>query len=129
MTTHKAPTIEAELSAPLNDGFDQPQVVSDVLHAFPADVSALMPKLDAIPEEFQSMNDHTVWNKFVSAWFFTGWPQDQYIYTRPDVDAEVAFRHLETIMRSFQPKHEHKQAAVAWLMSRWYAAIRPVEQS
>lgn len=127
MTLSNAPAVDVVLSEPLGDGFDQPQVVSGVLHAFPAQLGGLIPKQDLIPEDFE--RGRTKWNKFVTDWFFTGWPEDRFLYARPDVDAEVAFVHLDTIMRSFEPKHEHKEAAVAWLMSRWYADIQPKPQS
>lgn len=111
---------------PLNDGFDQPHEVSDVLLAFPGSVSDLMPPMSSIPEEFQNMNDHTDWNKFVTRWFFSGDALTHFdLYTREDVDAQAAWKHLSAVLRSWEPKHEHKQAAVAWLMSRWFLAIRP----
>lgn len=117
------------LPDPLNDGFDQPQEIEEALQVFPADVKDLMPIWEEIPIEFRSMNDRTEWNKFVSTWFYTGWPKDKQLYSRSDVDPEKALTHLNTILRSFQPKHEHKMAAVSWLMSRWYADVRPVEES
>jgi len=119
-----------EVAPPLNDGFDAPQEVSPLLMAFPGSVSHLMPPMSAIPEDFQSMNDRTDWNKFVSYWFFQGNPMEVWnLYARPDIDAEAAWRHLKAIMRSYEPKHEHKSAAVAWLMSRWFLALRPKEQT
>lgn len=113
-----------ELPEPLNDGFDQPSVIDDVLYAFPGHLDRLMPATEAIPREFFATND---WTIFVNRWFFQGWPETLNLYERPDVDAMAAYRHLHTILRSFEPKHEHKIAAVAWLMSRWYAAVRPAE--
>lgn len=117
-----ASEIEVNLPDPLNDGYDQPMVVPDAMYAFPASLGQLLPPWDSIPQEFR--DNQTEWNRFVSTWFFKGWPEDRDLYQRPDVDAEIAFRHLHTIMRSFEPKHEHKEAAVAWLMSRWFGAIK-----
>ena len=105
----------------MSDDFDQPKVISDLQMAFPATLGQLLPPWDSIPEEFQ--RGHTPWNRFVGQWFFTGWPQDKDLHQREDVDGELAFRHLYTILRSFEPKHEHKEAAVAWLMSRWFDRI------
>lgn len=112
-----------DLPPALNDGYDQPMVVDDVLYAFPGHLDRLLPTYDSIPEEFRVRENQ--WHKFVHDWFFRGWPEDRDLFTREDVDPEIAFRHLHTIMKSFEPKHEHKIAGVAWLMSRWYAAIRP----
>lgn len=111
----------------LNDGFDQPQEIDDVLNVFPGDVRHLMPLYSAIPEEFQ--RGHTDWNRFVSHWFFRGDPFATWdLHVNPDVDPEKAFRHLSTILKSWQPKHEHKEAAVAWLASRWFSKIEKKEQ-
>lgn len=127
MTRRKVNPIEVELSEPLNDGYDQPLVMDDMLYTFPGHLDRLLPAWDIIPERFRNGNGSTEWNRFVRDWFFKGWPEDRDLYPRPDVDAEAAFRHLHTVMRSFEPKHEHKEAGVAWLMSRWFATIRPKE--
>lgn len=120
----------AQLATALNDGFDQPQEVTDLDMAFPADLArrALIPTMDTIPEEFQNMNGRTEWNKFVQHWFFHGDPFKKWnLYVRPDVDAQAAFRHMSVLMKSWEPKHEHKEAAVAWLASRWFAGIEAKE--
>ena len=110
----------------LNDGFDQPQEISDALFVFPGDVRSLMPKLSEIPEDF--VRGHSEWNRFVSHWFFRGDPFAVWdLHTNPEVDPNLAFRHLSTIMKSFQPKHEHKEAAVAYLASRWFSKIEKKE--
>ncbi len=119
-----------ELPPPLNDGFDQPQEISAVQQAFPGSVvGTLMPPMSAVPDEFKR-NRANDWSKFVSDWFFHGNPFDKWtVYMRDDVDGQIAFTHLRTLLSSFEPKHEHKEAAVAWLASRWFAAIRPKEQA
>lgn len=114
---------EVHVHPALGDGFDQPQEISAVKQAFPADLGDLIPKWEVIPDEFKpGTGGHTEWNKFISDWFFTGWPE-RGLFSRADVDPEKATIHLATILRSFEPKHEHKEAAVAWLTSRWFAAV------
>lgn len=108
----------------LNDGFDQPHQVDDVLLAFPGDVRDLMPAMESIPEEFRDRNSRSSWNLFVRDWFFSSnhlavWD----LHERDGVDGNAAYRHLSVVIRSFQPKHEHKEAAVAWLLSRWFDHI------
>jgi len=57
---------------------------------------------------------------------FRGDPMDSVqLYTRPDIDPTLAIRHITAILRSFEPKHEHKIAATAFLLARWFAALRP----
>lgn len=113
----------------LNDGFDQPRKIPAAQRAFPADViGTLLPLWDDIPEEFRSdwTGQHgNEWTLFVNRLFGLGWPLDREVLRRDDVDPEIAYQHLDTILRSYQPKHEHKIAGVAWLMSRWFLEIRP----
>lgn len=108
---------KTELPDSVGDGFDLPREIAPVLYAFPAQVEALMPTWDAIPDSFKGPNE---WSDYVSAWFLGGFTG---LYTRDGIAGEDAYRHLDTILRSFQPKHEHKIAAVAWLASRWFDSI------
>lgn len=110
-------TTQRELLA---DGFDQPQVVSDLNLTFGTGIAKLLPPYSIIPAEFKQGAGR--WVRFQRAWFFEGFPKSGLV-RRADVDADVAFRHLANIQRSFEPKHEHKEAAVAWLASRWFESI------
>lgn len=100
--------------------YSQPTVVSDVQKAFPADLGALLPPLHVIPDEFKG-NGGT-WVRFAHRWFAHGFPE-RGLVRREGVDAETAYRHLMTVMRSYEPKHEHKMAAIAWLASLWFSDI------
>ena len=100
--------------------FSKPHEVSDAcaLMAFPGDVNHLMPKMEEIPEEFnRGTGDAYIWVKLVNRWFFSGLP------TRPvakeGIDLLAALHHIHCVMGSYQPKHEHKIAAVAYLCSLW----------
>lgn len=92
--------------------------VDDVTLAFPATVKHLMPNMKDIPEEFKQYNG-TKWNKLVGQWFFNGLSKLELV-PRPEVDANKDFRHIQAIMGSFEPKHEHKEAACAYLLSEWF---------
>lgn len=104
----------------LNDGFDQPKPVSDLNLAFGGDMSELLPSYGQIPEEFK--RSFNPWVKFSDGWFFSGTSKDAVI-NRDDVDPDLAWRHLSAIQGSWEPKHEHKSAAVAWLASRWFERL------
>lgn len=109
----------------VGDGFDEPHEISMAQRMFPAGVvGTLMPEMDDIPAEFQERG--TDWNRFVSDLFFNGqasafnrWN----LYQRDEIDGQAAFTHLMTVLGSYEPKHEHKEAAVAWLASRWFEGI------
>lgn len=96
--------------------YDQPTEVSGVLLAFPGRLGELIPPMDIIPQEFKIGGN--LWREWQSDWFFHGlktMPK-----AKPGIDATTAIRHLACIQESFEPKHEHKQAAVAWLASLWF---------
>jgi hypothetical protein len=91
--------------------------ISDVFMAFPASVSDMMPAMKDIPEKYR--HGHTPANVFVAKWFFTGLKNPKF-YPREGVNAEAAFKHISCILGSFEPKHEHKDAAVAFLLDEWF---------
>jgi hypothetical protein len=37
------------------------------------------------------------------------------------VDTNKALAHIQCIMMSFEPKHEHKTAGVAFLLDEWFS--------
>lgn len=96
----------------------KPQTVTNIDMAFPAKVSHLMPNMSDIPREFDGGN--TKWNKLFSDWFYCGLSKLE-LTPKDDISRDVALRHISTIMRSFEPKHEHKEAAVAYLLSLWFS--------
>jgi hypothetical protein len=96
-----------------------PVPVDDVMLAFPADVSDLMPDYDWLREQVIDPE----WVEFQRRWFFSGLPGSVEIDLKDGIDGETAFRHLKAIQGSFQPKHEHKEAAVAFLASQWFNSI------
>ena len=93
-----------------------PHPVDAVTLAFPALVSNLMPPMVDIPDEFK--RDRSPWNAIVSRWFFSGLKGR--LVPKDGIDYTSAMRHLSAVMRSYEPKHEHKEAAVAYLLSLWF---------
>lgn len=92
--------------------------ISDVDYAFPAHVLGLMPEFKNIPEKYKDGN--TPANAFVNMWFYSG-VKGLRATPREGVDGVKAMRHLSAIMRSFEPKHEHKEAACAFLLDEWFS--------
>lgn len=91
--------------------WEQPQEVDDVTLAFPADIKHLMPPYGSVKPERR-------WITFQQTWFFKGLTGATLI-PKPGIDLKKALRHLAAIQNSFEPKHEHKEQAVAYLASRW----------
>ena len=99
------------------DRFATPTEMDAVSAAFGvADVRSLMPKYDEIPREFRSTQNK--WVRFQNDWFYGGISKTGLI-AKDGIDLKSALRHLAAIQGSFDPKHEHKEAAVAYLASRW----------
>ncbi len=99
-----------------------PQDVDDVTLAFPADVRDLMPGYEDIPKEFKNFSKNK-WVKFQQDWFFAGLGKVEFD-PKEGIDPKKAWRHLQAIQGSCQPKHEHKEAAVAYLASLWFDDVR-----
>ena len=100
----------------MSDKWEKPTDVSDVLMAFPAGISHLMPPREEIPKHFP---DKQKWDRLFSECFYSG-VTDLELTARAGIDEKKAWRHLRTIMGSFEPKHEHKEEAWAYLASRWF---------
>lgn len=99
--------------------YEQPHDVDNVKVAFPVELGTLLPPYTDIPEEFRDMNSRSPWHRFQAKWFYEGLDPDEVPEAKPGIDQAKALRHLQVIQRSFEPKHEHKMAAVAWLASKW----------
>lgn len=95
----------------------KPKKVEDIDLAFGGKTDELLPKYDEIPEEFKKEN--TKWNKYISDWFYIG---IKLISVKPKegVDPMDARRHITAILASYQPKHEHKMAGCAYLLSEFF---------
>lgn len=92
-----------------------PKKVSDVTLAFPASiVGEYLPEMKDIPEEFKKHGNK--WAKDVSELFYNGGTIDN---LKSDISKEDATRHMVVMLSSFEPKHEHKIAGAAWLLSMW----------
>lgn len=76
-----------------------------------------LPKWEEIPKEFK--DGHTTWNALFNTWFYNGLKKSQ-ITVKTGVDKNNALRALKAIIGSFEPKHEHKEAGAAYLMSQWF---------
>lgn len=105
--------------------WDQPTPVDRVTLAFPADVEHLMPDRDTCEDALEELprEERKGWIDFQRKWFFDGLPADTKVDLKEGVDGQTAFEHLAAIQGSFQPKHEHKEAGVAFLASRWFNSV------
>lgn len=97
--------------------WEKPQKASAIDIAFGGRMEELLPDYKEIPEDFKC-SYKSPWVKWQQEWFFVG--LKKLPVQKDGIDGSDAINHLAAIQRSFAPKHEHKQAAVAWLASLWF---------
>jgi len=98
------------------ESWNVPRDVSDLDMAFPARVvGTFLPTKEEIPKDF--WRGKTEWNRAISKLFFQGGILPK---VKQGIDSTKARRHLQTLLGSYEPEHEHKEAGAAWLMSLWY---------
>ena len=104
----------------------KPTEVDDVTLAFPANALELMPPRDECEAALADLSakERKKWIDFQRTWFFNGLPKDVKFTLRDGIDGDKALRHLGMIQGSFAPKHEHKEAAVAYLASLWFKDVK-----
>ena len=95
----------------------RPMSVSAPETVFGGSCRKLLPVHDSLPEEFRTERD--TWCRVVSRWFFHGLDSKSLV-AKPGIDHTAALAHCTAIMRSWEPKHEHKIRGVAFLMSKWF---------
>lgn len=101
--------------------WSKPQVLSPSDYAFgpKCGVSKLLPEMREIPEEFKDMMAKSRWIQVIDDWFFAGVKLTK-VVPKDGIDKNVAITHIGCIMHSWEPKHEHKTAGCAYLLSLWF---------
>lgn len=95
----------------------KPVKVKDVDLAFGGNMQELLPKYDEIPKEF--IDGTTKWDKYISDLFY-GYINELSVEPKEGVDVNDALRHIKAILVSLNPKHEHKMAGCAYLLSEFF---------
>ena len=101
-----------------------PKELSAVEVAFPANVNHLLPAWESIPSEFKRFGANQ-WTRLAAQWFFSGLPKETVAELKPrdGIDKAKALRHVQACLGSFKPKHEHKEAGCAYLLSLWFEPL------
>ena len=95
-----------------------PMVVSQVDFVFPAKVigTLLLPE-KALSEKIQRHSNEEFFNK--AKRMFESGAEVAAVAFKDGVDPELANRHMNAILRSFEPSQEHKIMGVAYLLKCW----------
>lgn len=97
-----------------------PQPIDDVDFAYPASVKHLMPSGQEYETYRQNWFHGTTWGfKLFNEWFYSG-VKGLAMIPKEGINPELATRHIIAIMRSFEPQHEDKTAACAYLLEHWF---------
>lgn len=104
----------------LAERFAKPAAVSNVDVAFPTDVRKLLPPYSEVPDDFKRFNGNER-VRLAASLFCSG---GKLPATKPGIDRVAATRHLQVCLSSWEPKHEHKEAGVAYLLSLWCTEAR-----
>ena len=91
--------------------------ISDLDLAFGVIANQILPKYENIPDKFKRGN--TKWNRLFNDWFFSGLTELKLV-PKDGVDKNKALRMIKCCMGSFEPKHEHKEAGVAYMLSGFF---------
>lgn len=88
-----------------------------VLSNYNLNAHYLMPRREDIPTYYPDIRR---FEKLQSEWFYSGIKKEDLGSAKIGINQNLALNHLNLIQRSFDPSHEHKSEAVAWLMSKWF---------
>ena len=89
------------------------QDISDAEMAF--GTTKLLPKSSEIPEGFDFMGE-SKWNKLFGDMFFVGL-ESLDVVAKEGIDTNAALKCIKAHMGSWEPKHQDKEAGVAYMMS------------
>lgn len=98
--------------------------------AFPANVmGVLLPPMTDIPEDFKKWGGNK-WVRACETWFNSGVDTEKstikFASHLNDEQMNDAMRQLQACLGSYEPKHEHKVAGVAYLMSLFFGELNIV---
>jgi anti-sigma factor ChrR (cupin superfamily) len=95
-----------------------PQDVSKADQVFGGKAMEILPPYSKIPKEFKDQGNP--WVYWQNNWFFRG--LQRYPVAKDGIDLKKAMANLACVQGSYAPKHEHKQAGVAYLASLWFSS-------
>ena len=100
----------------------QPIKVSQAELVFggPSDFEKLCPPKELWDEEGPNKYKAPDWARRLQRDMFFSGVQGLRLIPKKGVDPNLAFRHIQTILGSYKPKHEHKEAMLGYLFDLWF---------
>jgi hypothetical protein len=84
-------------------------------------IENLLPPMSEIPEEFRKYHGNK-WCDIAARWFYQGLKGATF-KAKEGVDQGKALAHVQCVLGSWEPKHEHKMAGVGYLLSQFFDDI------
>jgi hypothetical protein len=97
------------------------QEVTDLDLTFGGNMKKLLPDYSIIPDEFK--HGRNKWCKVVGDWYFYGMKNCTW-KPKEGIDTQKALRHVKAVVGSWEPKHEHKVAGCAYLLSEFFEDVK-----
>jgi hypothetical protein len=94
-----------------------PTELTDAELAFPTSVKELLPDYYTLPEVF--FHELSPYSRYIADLFYGKRVTSEFI-AKDGIDSNAAWRHISYCLRSWVPKHEHKMAGCAYLLSLWF---------
>lgn len=109
----------------MNAKWEKPQAITNLDLGFGVkDMSGFLPAWEEIPEDFRNeRGEAKKWTELVSHMLCKGL-ENITTKVKPGIDSRIAIRHCSMILHSWEPKHEHKIAGVAYLLSLWFDDVQ-----
>ena len=82
-----------------------------------------MPEYNEIPDEFKNFYLNNKWKQLFNDMFYSGLSELK-LKPRKGIDESTAWNHLYLWAVSYEPKHEHKVAAFAYMASIWFEDVK-----
>ena len=97
--------------------------VSDGDMAFGGKAMQILPPMSEIPDEFKGFRRDNKWVEFTTDAFFSG-IKSCGVKPKTGTDPEKVWRMFQACIGSFAPKHEHKTAGCAYMLSCFFDDIK-----
>lgn len=98
----------------------QPIPVSDVYMAFPGDVDEWIPPRELWQDIDYNHGSGHLGVKLFDDLFHTGGVKEIDLKPKEGIDANMAARHIKTLMGTYSTKHEDKIRMCAYLFDLWF---------
>jgi len=102
--------------------WDKPKKVTDAEVSFSfRDIRGKIPAWESLSSKY--WNGTRASERLIGKVFYEGLPNGTEFHPREGVDPGDGTRYIAAIMRSFQPRHEHKFAAASFLLEKWFEKV------